>query len=168
MENEKFLNALLDEFRRRVFDESMMRMAQCLNMLSDEQVWFRPNEKVVSVGNLVLHLCGNGRQWIVAGLGAEPDHRKRSEEFETPGPIAKSDLLQMLYTLKKDMEEVLKILKPEDLFLVRKVQTFEETGMAILMHVMEHFSYHTGQITLHTKLMTQQDTAYYKNTRLDV
>jgi uncharacterized damage-inducible protein DinB len=113
-------------------------------------------------------LCGNGRQWIVVGLGAEPDHRKRSEEFETPGPIAKSDLLQMLYALKNDMEEVLKILRPEDLFHVRNVQTFEENGMAILMHVVEHFSYHTGQITLHTKLMTQQDTAYYKNIRLEL
>lgn len=167
MDNELFLPALLHEFRRRVFEESMQRIERCLNLLDEKQIWFRPNEHVVSVGNLVLHLCGNGRQWIVSGLGAVPDFRKRSEEFEQRGPIAKMELIRTLRLLQTDMEKVLENLNPTELLHVRKVQTFEETGMAILLHVMEHFSYHTGQITLHTKLMTQQDTGYYQDIKLE-
>jgi len=167
MDNEMFLHALLHEFRRRVFEESMQRIERCLNLLDEKQIWFRPNEHVVSVGNLVLHLCGNGRQWIVSGLGTATDFRKRSEEFEQRGPIATMELISSLHLLQSDMEKVLENLNPAELLKVRKVQTFEETGMAILLHVMEHFSYHTGQITLHTKLMTQQDTGYYQDIKLE-
>jgi len=51
------------------------KIKHCLGQLTDEQVWWRPQESMNSIGNLVLHLCGNVCQWIVAGIGGAPDVR---------------------------------------------------------------------------------------------
>ena len=57
------------------------RIRHCLGQLSDEQVWQRESEAMNSIGNLILHLCGNVRQWIVSGIGGAKDVRQRPNEF---------------------------------------------------------------------------------------
>ncbi len=99
--------ALIAESKHRLFDESVPRIRKCLGQLSDDEIWFRPNAETVSIGNLVLHLCGNARQWICSGLGGEPDHRQRSKEFEQPGPIPRADLLELLEQTETDVRRVL-------------------------------------------------------------
>lgn len=157
---------LKEEFRRRVFTESIPRIEKCLEMLNDDEIWRRGNSSVVSVGNLVLHLCGNARQWICAALGGETDQRKRDEEFGEKGPIPKTLLVEKLRQLKQDIEPVIANLNAEDLERVYEVQVFQESGVSVLVHVIEHFSYHTGQITTLTKLMKDRDTGYYKGLAL--
>jgi len=153
--------ALISETRRRLFDESIPRIRTCLNHLSEEEVWQRPGPTVTSVGNLVLHLCGNARQWICAGLAGAPDNRDRDSEFMRAGGMDKAALIAHLDAAMADVDAALDAIDPGTLLDKRPVQVFEETGVSILVHVIEHFSYHVGQITWHTKAMKEVDTGYY-------
>ena len=162
-----FSEALLEETRRRLFNESFPRLKQCLNTLTEQEIWTKPNANSNSVGNLSLHLCGNARQWIISGLGGAVDERLRQKEFDEKGPIPTSQLIELINQLEHDIEEVLQKLGPADLLKKRQVQTFQETGLSILVHVVEHFSYHVGQITYYVKLRKDIDTGYYKNMTLE-
>ena len=152
---------LIDEVKRRIMGESVPRIKKCLAQLSEEEIWHRPNENVVSVGNLVLHLGGNLRQWVISGLGGEPDHRQRDQEFDQTNPISTDELLQQLDALMQEVEQVLDQLTPQDLVAVRPVQVYQESGIAVLMHVTEHFSYHTGQIVYYVKTRKNIDLHFY-------
>lgn len=158
---------LIEEVKRRIIEESVPRIKKCLGQLTEEEIWHRPNENVVSVGNLVLHLCGNARQWILSGLGNHPDHRQRDEEFDTKGPLSTSALIQSLDELAVAIAQVLGQATPETLVASRVVQGFEETGISILVHVTEHFSYHTGQITYYVKTRKNIDLQYYGGQNLN-
>ena len=72
------------------------RIISCLERLSPEQIWWRPNEASNSVGNLVLHLTGNVRQWIISGLGGAADIRQRDLEFSERGPLPRRVLVSRL------------------------------------------------------------------------
>ncbi len=158
----QFKDSMVSEVKRRLFDEGVPRIKKSLGQLTAEEIWFRPNENVVSVGNLVLHLCGNVRQWIVTGLGGVEDVRERQKEFDEKGPIPVKQLLRKLDVVMVDVEKTLEVLSPEDLLQVRSVQgIFEESGLSILVHVTEHFSYHVGQITYFVKTRKSVDLEYY-------
>lgn len=156
-----FCAALQNEVCRRLFEESFPRLKQCLATLSEAEIWYRPNEHSNSVGNLVLHLCGNARQWIVSGLGGMPDLRKRQEEFDEQDPVATVELEAMLAMLEKDIRQVLSGLSPDDLLRERPVQIYQESGLSILIHVVEHFSYHVGQIVYFVKARKNKDMDFY-------
>ena len=158
---EDFGRALVRECRRRLFEESLPRIRKCLSHLTDDEVWLRPNENVPSVGNLVLHLCGNVRQWIGSGLGGAPDERDRPNEFSERGPHPKADLLARLEATLAEAGHVMDRVDPSRLLDKRPVQVFEESGLSILIHVVEHFSYHTGQITTFVKTRKNVDLGYY-------
>ncbi len=158
---ENFKNLLVGETKRRIIEESVPRIKKCLSKLTEEEIWRRPNRETVSVGNLVLHLCGNVSQWILAGLGNFPDTRERDREFNEEGGISTEKLMKDMDDLMLKVAEVLDQLSPDDLLKKRHVQGFEETGMAILIHVTEHFSYHTGQITYYVKANKNIDMKYY-------
>jgi uncharacterized damage-inducible protein DinB len=172
MIDEKFIAmrltaALFYETRRRMIDESLPRIEKCLDALTEEEVWYRPNESSNSVGNLVLHLCGNVRQWVISGLGGSEDVRRRQQEFDARGGHSKADLLRELKKVLAEVDHLLDRLEPEDLIEVRAVQGFEETGVSILMHVVEHFSYHTGQISWFVKARKDMDLGYYAGVELE-
>lgn len=152
---------LIDEVKRRLFEEGVPRIKKCLSELNEEEIWHRPNGQSNSVGNLVLHLCGNVRQWIIAGLGQEEDVRQRQIEFDERGPISTIQLLDKLALLEKDVRTTLDKVSAESLVELHKVQAFEETGVSILVHVTEHFSYHVGQITYYVKAVKDMDMNYY-------
>ncbi|MDZ4861130.1 MAG: DinB family protein [Candidatus Hydrogenedentes bacterium] len=158
--------ALIAESVHRIIGESLPRIQKCLGLLTEEEIWHRPNAETVSVGNLVLHLCGNVRQWICTGLGGQPDHRERDKEFSAAGPIPAVELLRNLELTLHDAKAVLDGLDPDSLLVKRPVQIYQETGMSILVHVVEHFSYHTGQITYYTKTRKCVDTGYYTGQNL--
>lgn len=141
--------------------EGQERIRFCVQRLDDAQLWLRPNANTVSVGNLVLHLCGNVGQWINSTLGNRPDERHRDEEFNATGPMDKRALRERLDSTLAFAYDVIGGLGSADLERTWNVQGFTETGLAIVLHVVEHFSYHTGQITLHTKLLLDIDTGYY-------
>lgn len=158
---------LVAESKRRILSESIPRIQQCLDMLSHDQLWHRPGPVCNSIGNLIMHTCGNARQWLLSGISGAPDVRKRSEEFSPDVTSSKEDLIKLLESLHADLTIFFTTLRLEDLLHQRKVQVFEETGLSILIHVIEHMSYHTGQITFYTKLLTGKQTNYYGDIPLE-
>ncbi len=170
MEAEELLSEihqeLLKEVDRRLFEENFPRLRKCLGELTKTDVWHRPNANSNSVGNLTLHLIGNCRQWILSGLGGKKDKRERQQEFDEQGPISTEDLLTQLDQLEVELKEVLAEVSQEDLIVKRPVQAFDESGISILVHVVEHFSYHVGQITYFVKARKNIDTGYYQDVDL--
>lgn len=170
MSNDNFARIaelLKEEFKRRLILESMPRIEKCLAWLNTQQIWYRPNDQSNSIGNLLLHLNGNVRQWILNGLGGQPDFRHRDEEFTARELLTAS---QLIFPLQETMQQVVNVvdkLTPEDLVHKRPVQCYEETGVSILMHVAEHFSYHTGQIAYITKALEGKDLAFYDGQALN-
>ena len=154
-------NEIIKEVRRRLLEESVPRLKKCLAQLSEAEIWYRPNEETVSVGNLVIHLCGNVRQWLLSGIGKAPDHRKRDDEFTEKGPIPTDKLIADLDIVMQEVEVLLGNLAPEVLIEKHRVQGFDETGIGILMHVVEHFSYHVGQVTYYVKSTKNMDMKFY-------
>ncbi len=156
-----FNEVLVAEFYRRVVDESIPRIKKCLLELADEEIWFRPNEQSNAIGNLVLHACGNARQWVLSGLAGHPDTRKRQLEFDQRDIIPKAHLLELLDATATALAQERARITTLNLLEKRPVQVYEESGIAILMHVAEHFSYHAGQITYALKWLKNLDTGYY-------
>jgi len=137
------------------------KIERCVEKLSDEQIWWRPNEESNSIGNLILHLCGNARQWIVAGVGSEADTRVRDAEFAQRGVITRAELLTLLRSTLADVEKVLRSFDPSVLLSRRQIQGHDVDVLEAIFHVTEHFSMHTGQIILLTKLLTATDLHFY-------
>jgi uncharacterized damage-inducible protein DinB len=133
------------------------RVEICLKMLSPEELWWRPHPEANSVGNLALHLEGNVRQWIVAGLGGCPDTRQRQREFDERGPLPRGVLLGRLRRSVAEACRVLDQLTRADLARVHVIQKFKVTGLEAISHVTEHFAAHTGQIIYATKLIKRRD-----------
>ena len=164
---EQIRNTLVADVKRRIIDESMPRIRKCLNELKEEEIWHRPNENTVSVGNLLLHLNGNVRQWILTGIGKQPDIRERDAEFHAEKTVSGSDLYSKLENTMADIVPVLDNIKSEDLVKSENIQGFKETIISMLIHVTEHFSYHVGQITYFVKTRKNIDTGYYKGQDLN-
>lgn len=163
MENQSnaLTTAFIAEIKRRLFEESVVRLKKCLAELTDEQIWYRPNTASNSVGNLVLHLHGNVRQWVVAGLGKNEDVRERQEEFDEQGPVPVAKMLADMGQLMVEVDTILDNTTAADLLDIRDVQGFQESGMSILVHITEHFSYHVGQMTYIVKMLKAKDMGYY-------
>lgn len=159
---EEFCDALIAETRRRLFEESIPRIEKCLELLTEDEIWYKANANSNSVGNIILHLCGNVRQWIGAGLGKLPKVRQRDEEFSTKGGFTKKEILEKLKQVQEMSESILSKITHEDLLAIHEVQVYQESGLSILVHVTEHFSYHVGQITYFVKAKKDLDTKYYK------
>ncbi|MHA2092607.1 MAG: DinB family protein, partial [Candidatus Kariarchaeaceae archaeon] len=130
-------------------------------------IWLKPNKNTPSVGNLILHLEGNVHQWINATLGNDKDIRNRDSEFNEASQPTKSELFNRLSTVLHQVESTLKNLDKDDLLQIYKVQAYEETGLHILIHVVEHFSYHVGQITHFVKVKKDIDTGYFSGLNLN-
>ncbi len=138
------------------------RIEDCLGRLTDEQVWGRggPNEN--AVGNLVLHLCGNLGQWILAGLGGAPDTRQRDAEFSAHGGPGRRELAEKLAGTVREAAAVIERFPAGRLTERIRIQNYELTAVVEgIYHVVDHFAEHTGQIILLTKAATGQDLGYY-------
>jgi uncharacterized damage-inducible protein DinB len=151
MSAEQITRELIAEAELRMREESMPRIRRSLAALSEAEVWHRADGDTVSLGNLVLHLAGNVRQWIISGLDGAPDRRDRPAEFAEAGPLPTDRILADLGATVEEALEVIRRQTPEDLVRRRPVQNREESGVAIIVHVIEHFSYHTGQIVRSVK-----------------
>jgi uncharacterized damage-inducible protein DinB len=153
--------AFIDRASAFLSTEYLPKIERCLEQLPDEQIWFRPNEASNSIGNLVLHLCGNARQWIVAGIGDSPDRRDRDSEFRQREVIPKAELLELLRTTINEVEQVLADLDSNVILERRTIQAKDVEVLEAIFHVTEHFSMHTGQIILLTKMLAQRDMKFY-------
>jgi uncharacterized damage-inducible protein DinB len=141
-------------------DVYLPRILYCLDQLQREQIWWRPNESSNSVGNLVLHLTGNVRQWITSGLGRSPDSRQRDKEFSERRHLQRRPLAAGLQSTVQDACRVLRSLNANDLHRLYTIQKFQVTGLEAVFHVAEHFSHHAGQIILIAKMLTGRDLKF--------
>jgi len=158
---------LVEEFQKRVFEESYERIFKCLTLIKEEELWKQPSADIPSIGNMILHLCGNARQWMLSGLGDLTDNRNRDQEFVPHQDIKKAELIFLLQHLKVSLRELLEDLDERKLKEKYVIQGFEVTGFSVCIHVLEHFSYHTGQITTLTKLYSGKNTGYYLGINLN-
>jgi uncharacterized damage-inducible protein DinB len=138
----------------RYFEQYLRKIRECVALLTEEQVWWRPNEAVNSVGNLLLHLRGNLSQWVLATLGGRPFERHRAEEFRARGGATKAELLSGLDEAVQATRAVIAGLDTAALERRHQVQRSDTDGLGIVFHVVEHMSYHTGQIVATTKQLT--------------
>ena len=138
------------------------KIERCLEKLTDKQIWWRSNEESNSIGNLILHLCGNARQWIICGVGAQPDNRDRDAEFAQREIISRDELLTLLGTTLDEVQTTLRDLDPSLLLEHRKIQGNDVELLEAIFHVTEHFSMHTGQIIMLTKMFTAADLGFYE------
>jgi uncharacterized damage-inducible protein DinB len=141
------------------------RIQDCLGRLTPEQIWTRNSENENAVGNLVLHLSGNVRQWIGSGVAGLPDNRHRDAEFDARGGMAPAELAELLKMRAAEAAAIIREVPASRLTERITPQGHDVTVLEAIAHVVEHFSQHTGQIILLTKILTGADLAYYQHLR---
>lgn len=168
--------AFLRHARFRLREDYLVKIITALAGLTDEQIWWRPNGASNSIGNLMLHLAGNVRQWIIAGVAGAADIRQRAGEFDEHKQIGKGELIGLLKTTLDEVDGVLATLESgviaaeSDALLQRECvpQGFPQTVLDAVFHVVEHFSYHTGQIVFIAKWHADGRIRLYDDRQLNL
>jgi uncharacterized damage-inducible protein DinB len=155
--------AFLNRSRGYLAREYPTKIQRCLDVLPADALWRRDDASENSVGNLLLHLSGNVRQWIVSGVGGAPDTRRRSTEFDAREGVDASTLMAGLLETLRDADEVLASLDERSLGEARRIQGREVNVLDAVYHVVEHFSMHTGQIILLTKRYAPGRVQFYED-----
>lgn len=149
------------DYACRKLRQNLAQVVRCVGLLGPDEVWQRPNRHSNSVGNLVLHLTGNVRQWIIAGVGGEPFERDRPGEFAERGPLPTGQIVGELEGTVRRAVEVISALDARALAVRRSIRGYDVTTQAAIFHVVEHFSLHTGQIVYATKAIRDVDLSLY-------
>jgi uncharacterized damage-inducible protein DinB len=157
------LDGLFLKFATGKLNQLTARIVDCIGRLSDEQIWARGNQNQNAVGNLVLHLCGNVRQWILSGVGGRPDVRDRDAEFAARGSVSGSDLAAQLQSTMAEAVAVIGNTTAERMAEQVRIQGYDVSVLEAIGHVTEHFAQHAGQIIFATKLLTGEDLGYYRH-----
>ena len=147
----------VEKSRNLISSDYLPKIERCLDQLSDRDIWWRPNETSNSIGNLILHLCGNVMMWIVGGVGGRPFERHRQMEFDERKEIPAAELRNRLRSVVQQADEVMSTVGPDELLSRRQIQGYDVTVLEAMYHVVEHFGMHTGQIILLSKARTGQD-----------
>jgi uncharacterized damage-inducible protein DinB len=152
MNDQRFLELSAD-----YLDEYAKKIRRSAEALSEEQIWWRPNQASNSIGNLLLHLCGNLSQWVLASLGGMAYERQRDAEFSALGGTGKAALLARLDQVVASCQAVIRGLPAEQLLARRQIQRNDVDGYEAVYHAVEHMSYHTGQIASFAKELAGKD-----------
>ena len=149
----------------RVFlkEDFLPKLIHCLEGMPEDDIWWRPNEQSNSVGNLVLHLCGNVRQWIVASIGGADFKRDRDFEFATRDPLPKTELIANIRSALDEVDRVLAEFPANRLLEQYTIQKYKTTALQAIYHIVEHFSYHLGQILYVYKMRTGADPGFHRH-----
>jgi uncharacterized damage-inducible protein DinB len=153
----------LDRSRHYLAVEYPTKIRRCLDVLPSDALWRREDEQSNSIGNLLLHLAGNVRQWIVSSVGGAPDSRHRQGEFEAHDGADVETLFAALRRALDDADAVIATLTPERLLERRAIQGRDVSVLEAVYHVVEHFALHTGQIILLTKRHAPGRIRFYED-----
>ena len=157
------LTAELVRVARHELRLSLDKIEKALARIEPEQAWRRAHENENAIGNLLLHLAGNVRQWIVCGLGGAEDRRDRPAEFAQRGELPLDETFANLKATVGEAEAVLDALPPAALTMNYQIQVYEVTGLHAVLHVVTHFAEHAGQILWAVKRLTGEDLGFYAN-----
>ena len=161
--NDQQLATLLLEYsRKKLLGQYCPRLKEAVSPLTEEQVWWRPNEASNSIGNLLLHLNGNVGQWLVASFNKQEDKRNRPAEFAAQGGLTATELLERLGSTLDAAGKVLERLTDEELLASYVIQGYHVRGLNAVYQVVEHFGIHYGQILYIAKNLTGKDLGFYK------
>jgi uncharacterized damage-inducible protein DinB len=144
-------------------EQLLSRIQDCVAKLSPDEIWARGHENENAIGNLILHLNGNVRQWIISGVGGAPDTRARDAEFAARGGTERAELVERLEETVREAVAVIGKVTAERLAQNVTIQKYDVSVMEAIYHVVEHFSQHTGQIVFATKMLTGEDLGFYKH-----
>ena len=144
----------------------MPKIERCLDRLGDADIWWRPNEASNSIGNLILHLCGNVTMWIIGGVGRLPFERNRQLEFDERGHIPVDELRKRLTATVQQADTVLAGVDAAELLGRRAIQGYDVSVLEAIYHVVEHFGMHTGQIIVLSKARVGQDLSLWAPPRV--
>ena len=154
------LSGLVADEASGELDEALRIIKHCVNQLTDDQVWWRPSESMNSVANLLLHLSGNVRQWIVSGVGGVADVRERQKEFDQRSSTPKTELMQQIESAVADVKMALSGISAEELLRIRPVQGNDVTGMQAILHSAAHFRGHAQEIVHMTRCQLGDSYAF--------
>jgi len=152
----------LEFSRSKLLEQYWPRLQGCLESLTKEQVWWRPNAASNSIGNLVLHLNGNVAQWLVGSFNRVEDTRDRPAEFAEQQLIPPAALMKTLGATMQEASAVLSRLTEADLLSTFHIQGYTVSGLQAVYQVVEHFGMHYGQILYITKLVRGEDLGFYR------
>ncbi|MHC4878102.1 MAG: DinB family protein [Planctomycetota bacterium] len=147
------LDHLVTAELKHLLNESLRKLRHCVNQLSDDQVWQRPAPSMNSVGNLLLHISGNLRQWAICGVTGAKDKRDRDAEFACTSGESSEELLVLVENTVRDAVHVFDALDAAALSEPRQIQGFEVTVLSALFHTVTHFVGHSHQIVQLTRLL---------------
>lgn len=148
-------------------DQSNRMIGICLQSLSEDEIWNKPNDSSNSIGNLIVHLCGNITQYIISSLGNKEDLRDRDKEFSSQETLSKKTLIEKLTQVTEEAKSVVVAASIKEFIDIRPVQAYSFSGIGNVLHAVEHFSYHTGQIALLTKIMKNKELGFYQDIDLN-
>ena len=154
-------NEFIATARRHLVLEYLPKLSACVEQLSEENFWWRPSEMENSVGNLLLHLSGNLRQWIISGIGGAADIRVRQEEFDARGGRSKEEVMRLFTATVEEVDRILKEFDVRRLTEVRHFQKWDYSCLYAISHVVEHVAQHMGQIIFITKLRNTTDLKFF-------
>ena len=157
------LDVIFLEASAKKLEQLVTRIRDCAGKLSTDEIWARGHENENAIGNLILHLNGNVRQWIISGVGGAPDTRTRDDEFAARGGTERVELVERLDGTVREAVAVISKVTAEHLVQRLAIQKYDVTVMEAIFHVVEHFSQHTGQIVFATKMLTGEDLGFYKH-----
>ncbi len=161
---ELLVEEIRKELQLRLCDESLQRIIKCVELLNDEEIWYIPSDQLNSIGNLILHLNGNIRQWLLDGFFGLSFTRLRDDEFNARKSHSKEQLLSIISLLITDIETLKYKINIDLLLMEKTIQShFRVSGFSIISHVIEHASYHTGQIALLTKWIKDEQVGFYED-----
>ena len=164
---DKVINEFVENALLRL-DQSTRMILVAFIQLEEQDVWKRSNEASNSMGNLILHLCGNITQYIISSLGETEDMRERDVEFDMQSGLSKAELLQKLNDTVYKAKDVIENTTSKEWLKKRSVQGFNFSGIGVVLHVVEHYSYHTGQIAFWVKQLKNKDLGSYNGTDLNI
>jgi len=153
----------LEQARTKLLIEYRTKIRLAVEALPEDALWWRANDQSNSVGNLLLHLAGNVRQWIVSGVGGAPDIRHRAAEFAARSGSPSVELLATLNQVLDEVARVLDGLTPEALLERRTIQGRDLTVLDAIFICVEHFALHLGQIILIAKLRAPGSIQFYED-----
>jgi hypothetical protein len=158
--NDDVGKAYMEWCRFRLMKQYWPRVQRCVEELSNDDLWWRAHDTNNSVGNLILHLTGNLRQFILAAVGGAPDTRNRVQEFAEREHLSKEQLMQRLSSALVESDRVLAEFDPVRLLTLTKILDRERPYLEVIATVVEHFALHVGQMIYIAKMRTGKELKF--------
>lgn len=150
-------NVIAEEFIKECnarIESSSNRLIHCIEQLNENNIWWKPNTKMNSIGMLIIHICGSFRQWAITSINNEEDIRHRPDEFSNETQFTKSELIEKIITLKTDFCKAINKIDVSQLTEKRVVQGFDTTIIRAVFRALTHLEGHIGQIVLLTRIQS--------------